>query len=105
MSSARLGQVWPRPHFRRLVGVNHEWEICGREGERAEPPAGLTQTERAAVTLGPPVLRRGRAAGSEAPVRAGIRDTGASRRRRGAPPRSVRASPRLGGDAEHMRTV
>lgn len=75
--SARLRrvQVWPRP-LQQLVGVN---QTNGKSaaGRGKEPPVWLTQTESAAVTLSPPVLRRGRAARSTCPPRrAGTRAPG-----------------------------
>lgn len=52
--------------LQQLVGVN---QTNGKSaaGRGKEPPVWLTQTESAAVTLSPPVLRRGRAARGTCP--------------------------------------
>lgn len=101
LSSTRLGQVRPRPLFRRLVGVNHEWEICklgggkGRAAGRVNPDCKRSRDTRPSS-----VAER---QSSAAPVRAGSRDAGAGGRAEGHRRGARQPSARRGRGA--LRTV
>lgn len=88
--------------LQQLVGVN---QTNGKSaaGRGKEPPVWLTQTESAAVTLSPPVLRRGRAARHLSAADSRDAGAGAAVEKEGRPRCASVLSPR--GDAEEMWTV